>query len=157
MIDLAKVYDLITQAFHMSDNEFHWGDNAVIQGSLENLPAPSKIAEFNDGDYFALVDASTVTPEKIGNSALFNAHYHYSMYLCHKGKVGNITKLRTDIANKFSEGWFTFWQEQGNWKEDNDNIFLKVDELESEFDIIAVQFVGTISQITTKGKGSMYG
>ena len=157
MIDLAKVYDLITQAFHTSNDFFHWGDNAVIQGSLEHLPAPSKIAEFNDGDYFALVDASTVTPEKAGNSALFNAHYYYSIVLCHVGKVGDITQLRTDIANKFGEGWFTFWQEQGNWKEDNDNIFLKVDEIESEFDIIAVSFVGTISHITTKGRQRLHG
>lgn len=157
MIDLAKVYDLITQAFHESDSEFEWGKNAVIQGTLENLPAPDKIKDFADGDYFALVDASTITPEKVGNSALFKPHYHYSIYLCHKGKVGDITKLRNDMVNKFSEGWFTFWRRQGNWKEDTDEIYTKVDEIESEFNIIAVQFVGTISQITKRGRGNMYG
>ena len=73
------------------------------------------------------------------------------------GKVGDITKIREDMINKFSEGWYTFWQGQGNWKEDTDSIFTKVDEIESEFDIIAVNFVGTISQITTKGRGSIYG
>ena len=157
MIDLSKVYDLITQAFHMSDDEFHWGKNAVIQGSLENLPAPDKIKGFSDGDYFALVDASTITPVKIGSGVLFQPHYHYSVILCHVGKVGDITKLREDMVNKFSEGWYTFWNSQGNWKEDTDSIFTKVDEIESEFGIIAVQFVGTISQITTKGRGKIYG
>jgi len=152
MIDLAKVYDLITQAFHTTNDFFHWGDNAIIQGSLENLPAPNKIAGFGDGDYFALVDYSTITPEKTGNATLFNVYYHYSICLCHVGKVGDITKIREDMINKFSEGWFTFWQEQGNWKEDNEQIFTKVDEIESEFSILAVQFVGTISQITTRGR-----
>ena len=60
------------------------------------------------------------------------------------------------MVNKFSEGWFTFWKEQGNFKEDIEQIFLNVDEIETEFDIIAVQLVGTISHITTKGRQRLY-
>jgi len=152
MIELQKVYDLIGQAFHYSHDTFHWGNNAIIQGSLKNIPASNTIDQFNDGDYFACVDVSTVIPNEAGHPGLVSPDYAYEITLCHKGKIGDITKLRNDMIDKFAEGWWTFWQSQGNWQETVPQIFTHVDELEESVDIIAVQFVGTISHITQRGR-----
>lgn len=152
MINLTEVYDLISQAFHETQDYFKWGDNAVIQGSLKNLPSiKDKVKSFSVGDYFALIDVSSITPEDAGSGGLFQPHYSYSVILCHVGKVGDITKLRNDMVNKFAEGWYKFWSNQYPYKENTDNIFDKVDEIEADFDLLCCQFDGTISHITRRG------
>ena len=151
MIDLEKIYGLISQAFQQSQAVFHWGDHAVIRGSLETLPKPERLNEFEDGDYFALVDINTIVPERSGHIELIEPVYHYAIILCRKGRVDDITALRSEMVNKFAEGWHTFWMKNAQWTEDIVNIYPQVTELESNIDIIACQFVGTISQISEKG------
>lgn len=151
MIDLEKIYDLISQAFHGSQDTFHWGDNAIIRGSLETLPKPERLDEFSDGDYFALVDINLVTPERAGNIELVAPNYHYAIILCRKGREGDITGLRSKIINKFMEGWDNFWLKNPRFTEDIPNIYPQITELESSLNVLACQIVGTISQITSKG------
>jgi len=157
MIDLEKIYSLIAQAFHKTQDYFKWGDNAIVQGALEDLPAPKVVSkQFSTGDYFAVVSLGPIRPERAGNQELFQPHYTYLITLCHKGKSGDITKIRNDMINKFAEGWYTFWQAVPGYIEDTENIEQAVTELESNLDLIAVQFSGTISHITTRG-GSLHG
>jgi hypothetical protein len=151
MIDLEKIYDLITRAFQESQETFHWGDNAIIRGSLETLPKPERLDEFGDGDYFALVDINTIVPERAGNIELIAPVYHYAIILCRKGRVDDITRQRQQILNRFMEGWHNFWMKRPNWTEDTFNIYPQINELESIAEILACQIVGTISQITRKG------
>lgn len=151
MIDLEEIYSLISQAFHESYETFHWGDNALIKGSLETLPRPERFDDFSDGDYFALISVDTIVPERAGNYELSVPSYHYSLVLCRRGRVDDITALRNLIVNKFAEGWYRFWMKNPQWTEDLINIYPQVTELESNLDVIACQFVGTVSQITDKG------
>lgn len=151
MIDLGKVYDLITQAFSESQSVFHWGDNAIIRGSLETLPKPERLDEFSAGDYFALVDIDSIVPEVTGNVELSAPVYHYSITLCRKGRVDDITKTRNDMVNEFMRGWADFWLQRPDWDDEVINIVPALVELESQVDVIAVQFVGTVSQITSRG------
>jgi hypothetical protein len=157
MIDLTKIYDLMVQAFHKTQDYFKWGDNAIIQGELGNLPAPDEISsKFQDGDYFAIVSLVTVQPdEETGNISLVKPGYKYSIALCHKGKVGDITKLRNDMINMFADGWYSFWSGR-RYRLQIENILLSVPDIERDLDIVAVQFIGTISHITAK-RGDIHG
>ncbi|HEC88460.1 MAG TPA: hypothetical protein ENI52_03995 [Thermoplasmata archaeon] len=152
MINIAEIYDLISRAFHKSDNFFHWGDNAIIQGSLANLPAPDDISKrFRDDEYFAIVNVESIQPENAGNDELLRINYNYLITLCHKGKTGDLTKLRNDMVNKFYRGWCRFWKETYGYIENTEDISLSIPELEMNIDIIAVQFNGTITEIVSKG------
>lgn len=159
MIDLKKIYSFIAQSFHKSHEYFKWGENAIVQGALEDLPAPKVVSEqFSDGDYFAVVSLGSIRSERAGNKELFQPHYSYLITLCHKGKVGDITKIRNDMINEFAAGWGEFWNGLPRYIQDIEDIATSVPNLESEIDIIAVQFAGTILHVTTKAKGgSLYG
>lgn len=151
MINLQEVYDMITSAFHETDDEFHWGDNAIIQGSIENYPQPDDIKCLSDAAYFALVDIESITPEEMDSPGLHKPNYHYSIILCHKAKTGDLTQIRNDIMTKFTAGWHKYWKGMGQWNCFVENIFPRQNDIETAYDCIAVQITGTISNITTKG------
>ena len=150
MIDLTAIYDLIAQVFHHTQEDFSWGDNAIIHGSVADLPAPDVLSgTFVDGDYFALIDIHDVIPESAGNSSLREVNYEYSIILMRKGK-GNIdlTKIRNDMVNKFADGWHKFFAQLSQHREEITNIALAVPELEKDLPLIAVRFDGVITAIT---------
>lgn len=150
MINLKIIYDLITAAFHESHSMFKWGDNAIFRGSLKKLPAPDKINDIAEGDYFALVEIESVTPKEIGSADLWQPAYNFNLVLCYKGKVGDVTKIRTDIANNFIAGWQRFWTKQNRYIMTISNIIPQVDEVEDLYNVIAVMVVGSIERQTTK-------
>ena len=157
MIDREKIFNLITQAFHKSDQYFHWGDNAIVQGSLQDLPAPKAVVDnFDDGDYFAIVQVDDANPGDVGQHDLVDPNFNYDIQLYCKGKQGDITKIRNDLVKHFSAGWYNFWSQVPRYILKNQNVSYSISEVESELDVLGVRFTGTISIITTKG-GSLYG
>lgn len=157
MINLQEVYDFISQAFQKSHDYFKWGDKAIFKGSLKNLPVPEIIDTFDDGDYFAVVDIGSIDPENAGHQNIFKPNYSYEITLIRKGKVGDILKTRDTMVNKFAQGWYEFWlSKHFYYRENTQNILPAENELEAGRDLIVVQFIGTISTITTKG-GPIHG
>jgi hypothetical protein len=151
MINLQAVFDMIASAFHETDDYFHWGDNAIIQGSLENLPSPDVIKSLGENEYFALIDVGSIVPEEIDSPGLFKPNYHYSLVLCHQGKVGDVTKIRNDMMSKFLNGWYDYWNGWDQWDCFVDNVIPRLPEIEATYDCLAIQITGTLSEITTKG------
>jgi hypothetical protein len=145
MINLKEIYDLLSESFSMSDEVFHWGDNAIVQGSLENLPMPEFFQQISDGSYYALFDILNVNP-KVEIEGLYNSAYHFSIILCRKGKGTDITKLRSDMTAGFLNGFAQFMDGQ-EVLYTVDNVFPRVNEIESAYNSIAVQIVGTISRL----------
>jgi len=149
MIDLTAIYDLIAQVFHYTQEDFGWGDNAIIHGSVADLPAPDELSgTFVDGDYFALVDIHDVDFEEAGNKSLTKPSYEYTIILMRKGK-GNIdiTKTRSDMIDKFISGWFIFFAQTTRYQQTIRGQ-LAVTELEKDLPLIAVRFDGVITVIT---------
>ena len=149
MIDSLAIYDLIAQVFHYTQEDFHWGDNAIIHGSIENLPTPEKLsAVFEDGDYFALIDIHDEDFAESGNTSLTKPSYEYTIILMRKGK-GNIdiTKTRCDMNDKFINGWFDFFAKTTRYGQTIRGQ-LAVTELEKDLPLIAVRFDGVITVIT---------
>lgn len=149
MIDIPTIYDLIAQIFHYTQEDFSWGDNAIIHGSVENLPAPDILsATFIDGDYFALIDIHDIDFEDAGNRSLVMPGYEYTIILMRKGK-GNIdvTKIRSDMVDKFVQGWLDFFSKTTRYRQ-SIRASLTVTDLEKDLPLIAVRFDGVITVIT---------
>jgi hypothetical protein len=150
MIDLNDIYARLGRMFVEMQPTFHFGDNAIIHGTLADLPEPDVIAStFTDGDYFALINIEAVIPHPAGNKELVDPEYGVYITLCRKGK-GNIdvTRIRNDMVNVLCDAWSNFWTTQQGYRQEIRNIQLAVHELEEKRNIIAIQLTGVIQHIT---------
>ena len=144
-VDLGKIYDKICAAFKQA-RSIAW--QSITQGDLEYIPIPEDFVNYTVGQYFAVVVMPTVTPEHISSPALFKPHYDFELYLCQKGREGDLTKKRSALVNYVSE-WAQYWANQHGYLLTLGPVITKVKELEKDHDLIAVVATGNISELTT--------